>query len=95
MPLQSAAAPGGAGADPGDAGQRRPGRGRHGTLDEGPLLWDKRTSIIGGLTSAFDPLADMMGFAQATKSTGPSRGRLEPEVTRGSFALYAEVARTL
>ena len=56
VPRRSAAAPGdaGAGADHGDAGdreagQRHPGSGRRGLIDEGPLLRVKRTSIIGSL----------------------------------------------
>ena|ERR1700737_357375 len=62
LPVQSTAAPGGAGAgddhgDAGDreAGRRRPGRGRRGLIDEGPLLREERTSIICSLMPAFDP----------------------------------------
>ena len=34
-----------------------------------------------------------MGSPKPQKSTGPSRGRPEPEVTRGSLVLYAGVVR--
>ena len=63
LPMQSNAAPpgagagddhGDAGADPGEAGQRLPGRGRRGAL-AGPLLRRQRTLIIRGLMAAFDP----------------------------------------
>jgi hypothetical protein len=63
---QSVAAHGGAGADDdhgaaGDlgAGQRRPGRGRCGLIDEGPLLMDVQTSITRGLMTAFDPITEV------------------------------------
>ena len=60
--MQSTAAHGGAGAgadhgDAGDrgAGQRHTGGGQRGMIDEGPLLREKRTSIICSLMPAFDP----------------------------------------
>ena len=59
VPMQSTAVLRGAvaDADHGDAGDReaRQRRHRRGMLDAGPLLREKRTSIIGGLMSAFDP----------------------------------------
>jgi hypothetical protein len=60
--MQSAAAPGDAGAGADDAGDREAGqrshrRGRRGLIDEGPLLREQRTSIIHGLMTAFGPKA--------------------------------------
>jgi hypothetical protein len=58
-------------------------RGRRSLLDEGPLLRDKRTSIIRGLMSVFDPKRRVVVGERRRdlESASPLRLRLNQQLT--------------
>src|SRR6266403_3428892 len=57
------------------------------------LLGLERTLRLRAPKSGNEPKAGMMGFAQATKRTGPSRGRARAGGYSGVLMLYAGAAR--